>query len=90
MEEGDLVITSDIPLASNAIEKGGIALSPRGELHTEANIKSRLSMRDFMDSLRSAGVETGGPSTISKSDRQEFANNLDRILVNYIKEKSNE
>jgi uncharacterized protein YaiI (UPF0178 family) len=80
-EQGDLVITSDIPLASDVIAKGALALSPRGELYTESNIKARLTMRDFMDTLRSSGVDTGGPPALSQADRQEFANHLDRILT---------
>lgn len=78
---GDLVITSDIPLAAEAIEKGAVALSPRGELHTTENIRGRLNMRDFMDTMRSSGVDTGGPPPLSQSDRQAFANHLDRILA---------
>ncbi len=77
---GDLVITSDIPLADEVITKGGLALSPRGELLTADNIKSKLSMRDFMDVIRSSGIQTGGPSPLSQSDRQAFANHLDRWL----------
>ena len=80
-EEGDLVVTSDIPLASDVIAKGALALSPRGELYTESNIKARLTMRDFMDTLRPSGVDTGGPPALSQADRQEFANHLDRILT---------
>jgi len=80
---GDLVITSDIPLADEAIEKGATCLSPRGELYTKANIKSRLNMRDFMDTLRSSGVDTGGPPALSQSDRMAFANHLDKILTQY-------
>ena len=86
-EEGDLVITADIPLAAEIIEKGGKALNPRGELYTEHNIKSRLNMRDFMDTMRSSGVQTGGPPPISQSDRQEFANNLDKMLTQFLKQK---
>lgn len=85
LDTGDLVITADIPLAAEAIEKGGIALNPRGELYTTDNIKARLSMRDFMYTLRSSGVQTGGPSALSKNDRQTFANNLDKLLTKYIK-----
>jgi len=81
MQSGDLVITSDIPLAAEVIEKGGVSLSPRGELYTMENIRSRLNMRDFMDSLRSSGVDTGGPPPLNQSDRQAFANHLDRILT---------
>ncbi len=80
LNNGDLVITGDIPLAAEVIEKGGQALNPRGELYTVENIKARLTMRDFMDSLRSSGVNTGGPPALSQSDRQVFANQLDKIL----------
>lgn len=82
---GDLVITSDIPLAAEVVEKGGFALNPRGELYTTENIRDRLNTRDFMDSLRSSGVDTGGPSTLSKRDRQSFANHLDQLLSQYAK-----
>ncbi len=77
---GDLVITSDIPLADEVITKGGLALSPRGELFNKDNIKSKLSMRDFMDVIRSSGVQTGGPAPLSQADRQTFAKHLDRWL----------
>jgi uncharacterized protein YaiI (UPF0178 family) len=81
---GDLVITSDIPLAAEVIEKGGYALSPRGELHTRENIGAKLNMRDFMDTMRSSGVEmSGGPAVFSQRDKQDFANNLDRFLTKY-------
>jgi hypothetical protein len=83
VEAGDLVITADIPLAAEVIEKGGHALNPRGELYTVENIKARLNMRDFMDTLRASGINTGGPPAISHSDRQAFANNLDRFLAKY-------
>lgn len=82
---GDLVITADIPLASLVIERGAHALNPRGELYTTANIQERLTMRNFMDSLRSAGVETGGPATFGQADRQAFGNALDRFLAKYAK-----
>ena len=85
LDSGDLVITSDIPLAADAIEKGGTALSPRGELYTANNIKSRLTMRDFMESLRSSGVDTGGPPALSQSDRKLFADHLDKILSRQVK-----
>jgi hypothetical protein len=78
---GDLVITSDIPLAAEVIEKGGHALSPRGEMHTTENILARLNMRDFLDTMRASGVDTGGPPAFSQRDRQDFANNLDRFLT---------
>ncbi len=81
LETGDLVITADIPLASDAIEKGAVALNPRGELYTVDNIKARLSMRNFMDSLRASGVDTGGPPAFNQNDRQAFANQLDKWLV---------
>ena len=83
LASGDLVITSDIPLAAEVIEKGGLALSPRGELFTRENIRSRLNMRDFLDSMRSSGVVTGGPPALNQSDRQAFANHLDRWLTKY-------
>ena len=78
---GDLVVTADIPLASLVIERGAHALNPRGELYTTATIRERLGMRNFMEELRSAGVETGGPASFSQSDRQAFANQLDRFLA---------
>ncbi|MGD8910640.1 MAG: YaiI/YqxD family protein [Chromatiales bacterium] len=77
----DLVITADIPLAAEVIAKGALALNPRGELYTEANIRQRLTMRDFMETLRSSGVDTGGPAALSQADRQQFANHLDRLLA---------
>lgn len=77
---GDLVITSDIPLAAEIIEKQAIALSPRGELYTADNIKNRLTMRDFMDSLRSSGIDTGGPPPLNQGDRKAFADQLDKLL----------
>jgi len=83
LDAGDLVITSDIPLAAEAIEKGGHALSPRGELHTTDNIKARLNMRDFLDTMRGSGIDTGGPPALSQSDRLAFANQLDRFLAKH-------
>ncbi|MEJ2402956.1 MAG: YaiI/YqxD family protein [Candidatus Thiodiazotropha sp.] len=77
----DLVITADIPLAAEVIERGARALNPRGELYTEANIRQRLTMRDFMDTLRGSGIDTGGPAAFSQADRQTFANQLDRLLA---------
>jgi len=77
----DLVITADIPLAAEVVEKGCFALNPRGELYTESNIRQRLNIRDFMDTLRSSGVQTGGAPPISQADRQMFANNLDKLLA---------
>ena len=81
LSEGDLVITSDIPLAADAIEKGAYALSPRGELYSADSIGARLNMRDFMDTMRASGVVTGGPPALSQSDRKSFANHLDRLLA---------
>jgi uncharacterized protein YaiI (UPF0178 family) len=78
---GDLVITADIPLAAGAIEKGALALNPRGELYTRENIKQTLDMRNFMETLRNSGVETGGPPAFNQADRQNFANQLDRLLA---------
>lgn len=83
LEEGDLVITGDIPLAAEVIAKGGHALNPRGELYTKDSIRQRLNMRDFMDSLRSSGIQTGGPPALTQTDRQSFANHLDRFLAQY-------
>jgi uncharacterized protein YaiI (UPF0178 family) len=82
-EEGDLAITADIPLAAALVEKGVLVLDPRGERYSEANVRERLSIRDFMDSLRSSGVETGGPKPYGKRDRQDFANALDRLLTRH-------
>lgn len=81
VEPGDLVITADIPLASQVIDKGGYALNPRGELYTRDNIRQRLGLRNFMEELRGSGVNTGGPPSLSQSDRQAFANELDRFLT---------
>jgi uncharacterized protein YaiI (UPF0178 family) len=80
---GDLVITADIPLAAQVIEKGGHALDPRGEMYSVDNIRERLTIRDFMDTLRGSGIETGGPSAMSQSDRQAFANRLDQFLTRH-------
>ncbi len=87
LESGDLVITGDIPLAAEVIEKEALAINPRGELYTKENIKARLNMRDFMETLRSSGVNTGGPPPLSQTDRQKFANQLDRLLTKYSKHK---
>ena len=77
---GDLVVTQDIPLAAAVIEKGALALDPRGELHTRETIAQRLTMRNFMDELRSTGVDTGGHAPFHARDKQAFANQLDRWL----------
>lgn len=81
VQPGDLVITSDIPLAAEVIDKDAHALSTRGEMYTKENIKGRLNIRDFMDTLRSSGIETGGSPALSQADRQAFANHLDRFLA---------
>jgi hypothetical protein len=80
---GDLVITGDIPLAAEVIEKGGYALNPRGELYSADNIRARLNVRDFMDTLRASGIDTGGPPALSQSDRKSFADHLDKILTRH-------
>ncbi len=82
-EAGDLVITADIPLAAALVEKGALVLDPRGERYSEANIRERLSIRDFMDSLRNSGVETGGPKPFGQQEKQRFANALDRLLTRH-------
>jgi uncharacterized protein YaiI (UPF0178 family) len=79
--KGDIVITADIPLAAELVAKDCVVLNPRGERYTKENIRQTLNMRDFMDSLRSTGVQTGGPDSFSKSDRMTFANSLDRVLA---------
>lgn len=81
VEANDLVITSDIPLADEVVSKGAQALSSRGELYTKDTIKARLNIRDFMDTMRSSGIQTGGPAALSQTERREFANHLDRILA---------
>jgi uncharacterized protein YaiI (UPF0178 family) len=78
---GDLVVTQDIPLAARVLAKGGIALNPRGERYSDDNIAQRLSMRNFMEELRGAGVQTGGPPVFHARDRQAFANELDYWLT---------
>jgi uncharacterized protein len=83
--EGELVITADIPLASLVVEKGAIAINPRGEPYTEENISERLSMRDFMQGLRDSGVDTGGPAPFGPKDKEHFANSLNRILTQMMK-----
>ncbi len=80
-EANDIVVTADIPLAAEVVEKGVHAINPRGELYTPANIKQRLAMRDMMEELRSTGQVSGGPKSYSHTDRQAFANSLDRLLA---------
>ncbi|GGA29308.1 YaiI/YqxD family protein [Dyella nitratireducens] len=83
LQAGDLVVTQDIPLAARVIDKGGVAIHPRGERYTPENMAERLSMRNFMEELRGAGVQTGGPSAFHPRDRQAFANQLDRWLAQH-------
>ena len=83
---GDLVITADIPLAAEVIAKGGHALDPRGEMYSPDTIQARLTMRDFMETLRASGIETGGPSALSQRDRQLFAKHLDHYLTTLVKQ----
>jgi len=81
VETGDLVITADIPLAADVIQRGGHVLDPRGELLNVDNIRERLAMRNFMDELRGSGVQTGGPATLDQTDRKRFADQLDRFFA---------
>lgn len=81
MMPNDIVLTQDIPLAAEVIEKGGIAIHPRGEVFTLTNIKARLHLRDYMDTLRGAGVQTGGPKPLSERDKREFSNALDQTIL---------
>ena len=81
LEAGDLVVTADIPLAAEVIEKGGLALSPRGEMFSAEDIRSRLNMRDFLDTMRGSGLDTGGPPALGQAERKSFAGHLDRILA---------
>lgn len=81
VQPGDVVVTADIPLAAAVIDRHALALNPRGELYTKENVREALDMRNFMDTLRSSGVQTGGPAAFSQGDRQNFANQLDRLLA---------
>jgi uncharacterized protein YaiI (UPF0178 family) len=83
LSPGDLVVTGDIPLAARVLEKGGYALNPRGDFYTKDTIAQQLTMRAFMEELRSGGVDTGGPPAFSQADRQQFANALDRHLARH-------
>jgi uncharacterized protein YaiI (UPF0178 family) len=85
LQADDLVITADIPLAAEAIEKGAQVLNPRGELYSTDTIKARLNMRDFMDTLRASGIQTGGPPALNHSDRKAFADNLDKLLTRHMR-----
>jgi len=80
LRAGDIVITADIPLAAAAIDKGGRVIDPRGEIYTKDNIEARLTLRKFMDELRTSGVDTGGPPPLNHGDRQAFARQLERLL----------
>ena len=81
MSGGDLVVTGDLPLANDVIQKGGFAINPRGTVYDEENIKSHLSRRDLMEDLRDSGVVSGGPSALNKKNVQEFANAIDRLVT---------
>ncbi len=85
VRSGDIVITADIPLAAEVLKKGGHAINPRGERYTQETINQRLGMRDFMDTLRSSGIQTGGPPPLNQTDRRNFANELDRLLTRQVK-----
>lgn len=89
-EAGDLMITADIPLAAEVLAKGAAAVNPRGERYTEATIRERLTMRDFMDTLRASGIQTGGPDSLSQRDRQQFAAQLDKWLLERQRRKADE
>ena len=82
-EEGDLVITADIPLAAEVMEKGAVALNPRGERYSNDTIKQTLNLRDFMDTMRASGIQTGGPPPLNQADRMAFANHLDTLLTRH-------
>ena len=77
----DIVVTADIPLAGLIVEKGALAINPRGEIYTEENISERLSMRNFMQDLRDSGMQTGGPAAFGPKDKELFVNSLHRILT---------
>lgn len=85
VQENDLVITADIPLADLVVQKKGIAINVRGELYTEENIRERLSVRDFMKELRDSGLETGGPASFGPKDKENFTNSLNRILTKLVR-----
>lgn len=85
LNPGDLVVTADIPLAAHVVQKGGIAIDPRGDVFTEANIGERITMRNLMDELRGSDLVMGGPAPYGPKDKQAFANQLDRILAKRLK-----
>ncbi|MEN9434442.1 MAG: hypothetical protein RLZZ422_2031 [Pseudomonadota bacterium] len=88
IQAGDLVITADIPLAAEVLDKGANALNPRGELYSTDTIKAKLSMRDFMDTLRSSGIDTGGPAPFNQNDRKQFASQLDTLTTRYLQQQA--
>ncbi len=83
VQPGDIVITADIPLAAEVLDKGGHVINPRGERYSPETIRQKLGMRDFMDTLRSSGIQTGGPPPLNQTDRRNFANELDRLLARH-------
>ena len=87
VEVGNLVVTADIPLAAEVVEKGAYALNPRGELYTPENIRGILNMRDFMDTMRGSGIQTGGPPPLGPSERKAFGDSLDRFLARHARAK---
>ncbi|GAB1139364.1 MAG: hypothetical protein WStaBPW_16540 [Shewanella algae] len=87
-QAGDLVISNDIPLAAEVIDKGAKALNSRGELLNRDNVRARLNMRDFLDTLRASGIDTGGSPKLSQADRQAFANELDKYLLHWQRAKT--
>ena len=86
-EAGDVAVTADIPLAALLVPKGVIVIDPRGDVYTEESIGERLSVRNFMDGLRSSGVETGGHSAYGQKEKQAFANALDRALTRALRNR---
>jgi len=87
VEAGDLVVTADIPLAAQVIERGGHALNPRGEFYSADNIRERLAMRDLLEKLRETGVQTGGPEPLGQAERKRFGDALDRFLARQARPK---
>ncbi len=85
VQQDDIVITADIPLAADVLKKGGYAINPRGERYSHDTINQILGMRDFMDTLRSSGIQTGGPPPLNQTDRRNFANELDRLLAKVLR-----
>ena len=85
MSPRDIVVTGDLPLANEVVEKKGLAINPRGTVYSEENIKSHLSRRDLMEDLRESGMVSGGPSVLNKKHVQEFSNSLDRVVTKLLK-----